>query len=209
VGGAGSPGNDFRARAGRTLNDDPRRRLARPIGRRRNSSLVRRSAAADGHGRARENGPAGDARPCFRIEEPPESEAIAVGIGRGGRVHGDARADRRVDFDRRLAGTTVHDDGRIVVRFVPALDRPVHARGEIVLERLPPPPDGGLVGGIRRSTGAGDRVARVVAARVGVAALRPERTRLPVEAAPDVAAAPPAKRGAHRAGEAVVDQAEE
>ena len=73
----------------------------------------------------------------------------------------------------------------------------------------PPAPDRGLVGRVGLAVGAGDGVARAVAPRVRVAALRPEGTRLAGGLSPHVAAAPAAVGGAHRARQPVVDEPQE
>ena len=168
---------------------------------------VRRTRA--GSRARREHRLAGDTHPRLRIEEPRVLQRMAVGIARAARIERDRLADHCIDRQRLAAIALVHDRTRIVVRVAHVLDGPVHARREVVLEGTPPPPDRRLVRGVAAAVGADDRVARVVAPGIRIAALRPRRPRLAVVLTPDVAPAPPAIRRAHRAAQPVVDQPEE
>jgi len=62
---------------------------------------------------------------------------------RAGRIEDHPLVYRRVDLDGRLARPAVHDRDRVVIGLARALDRPIHARGEIVLEGRAPAPSPG------------------------------------------------------------------
>ena len=108
---------------------------------------------------------AGNAGARLRVEEPRVRQRVAVGVGGARGVERHRRADLRVEDEGLGPRPAVHDDARVVVRLGRRLDRPVHARGEVVLERRPPSPDRGLVGRVGLAVDADHRVARAVVAR--------------------------------------------
>ena len=97
----------------------------------------------------------------------------------------------------------VHLDDRIVIRVGEILDRPIHARGKIVLKSLAPAPDRRLIGGV-----TADRICGCQAEEA-IAPLRPDRPRLARRGAQHVAATPAAPVRVIARLQPVGDQSEE
>ena len=208
--GAGDARHHRRAGASRVLDRDARRRLARSAlgadGMPPSPGVRRRRPEPD----RRRRPAARDAGAGLRVEEPAVGQRVAVGIaGRAGVEH-ERRADRarrsRPAPCRRWPFTTT--SGLWFASRLSLIVQSMRA-AKSCWNAVPPAPDRRLVGCVGPAVHADDGVARVVAARIRIAALRPERPRLAVELPPHVAAAPAAVGRAHRAGEPVVDQAEE
>src|SRR5262245_56584413 len=128
---------------------------------------------------------------CLNIMKPLITESLAVRVTTEAGVECDRRADLRLDDDWGRAVLPIHDDRRVMVRVSVRLDRPIHARGEIMLKGCAPPPDRRLVRHISFTIGADDGVLRGDPPEE-IAALRPDRTCLAVWPPIDVAPAPAA-----------------
>src|SRR5262245_46293474 len=143
----------------------------------------------------------------FSIMEPLINQALAVRIPTEAGVERDRRADLRLDDDRGRTILPIHDDRRVMVRVSVRLDRPIHARGEIMLKGRAPAPDRRLIRHISFAIDANDGVLRGDPPEE-IAALRPDRTCLAVWPPIDVAPAPAAPARIAIAIENIVREAE-
>src|SRR5215470_19557256 len=139
--------------------------------------------------------------------EPLITESLAVRVTTEAGVERDRRADLRLYDDRGRAVLPIHDDRRVMVRVSVRLDRPIHARGEIMLKGCAPAPDRRLIRHIGFAIGADDGVLRGDPPEE-IAALRPDRARLAIRLPIDVASAPAAPTRIAIAIEAIVREAE-
>ncbi len=176
-------------------------------GRRRRARCLRGRSrpAATSH-----DGPARDAGAGLWVEPPAIRERVAVGVARAAGVEHERCVESRLHHHGGRPARAVHDDQRVVIRGLRAHHRPGHPGGEVVLERLAPPPDRRLVRGVPLAVGATHGIARRgQPSRIRVATLGPEGPRLAVRLAPHVAPTPSTMRRAHATRQTVVDQAEE
>src|SRR5262249_53482937 len=95
---------------------------------------------------------------CLSIMEPLITESLAVRVTTEASVERDRRANLRLYDDRGRAVLPIHDDRRVMVRVSVRLDRPIHARGEIILKGCAPAPDRRLVRYISFTISADDSV---------------------------------------------------
>src|SRR5262245_19484671 len=144
---------------------------------------------------------------CLSIMKPLITESLAVRVMTGAGVERDRRADLRLDDDWGRAVLPIHDDRRVMVRISVRLDRPIYARGEIMLKGCAPSPDRRLVRHISFAIGSDDGVLRGEPPEE-IAALRPDRARLAIRLPIDVASAPTAPARIAVAIEAIVREAE-
>src|SRR5262245_39403242 len=144
---------------------------------------------------------------CLGVMEPLITESLAVGVTTEAGVERNRRANLRLNNDRGRPILPIHNDRRVMICVSVGFDRPIHARGELMLKGRAPAPDRGLIRHVRLAVGAGDRVLRGDPPEK-IAALRPDRARLAVRLPIDVASAPTAPARIAIAVEAVVREAE-
>ena len=140
-------------------------------------------------------------RAWLAVVEPIEGERMAVRIARAFGAEVDALAG----LHGQLVRVRELDDGRMIGLGV-GLDRPVHARGEVVLIRRAPAPDRRLVAGVPAAVHAEDFVFGVAPERPGFRLVEPLPQSRRVEL---VAAAPTAPVRVLRIAKAVVDEMQE
>src|SRR5262249_21809864 len=144
---------------------------------------------------------------CLSIMEPLITESLAVRVTTAAGVERRRRADLRLNDDRGRAFLPIHDDRRVMVCVGVRFDRPIHARGEIILKGRAPAPNRRLIRHISLAIGAGDGVLRGDPWEK-IAALRPDRARLAIRLPIDVASSPATPTRIAIAVEAVVREAE-